>query len=431
MLSILKLSKIGNKMIRKVGVRAIMNDIQEVLSSEPNRYINLSAGNPNLLSQVSEMWENALKNIIDRGEFSNIIGKYGSSYGTYELIDTIIEYFNKEYHMNLQRENILITPGSQNLFFLALNSFCGLNDHNELKKALIPMLPDYAGYSGVSLEKNMIEGIPPIISKIDNHTFRYEFDKENFLKKIHNDPDIGAVVLSRPNNPCGVILSEEDVLFISNVCDELNIPLLIDSAYAPPFPAINFVDMKPILTKNIIHCMSVSKAGLPGERIGIAIGDARYIKVMESFQSNISIHSSRLGQIMVASALNDGTLPLVSEKYIRTHYQEKFLTLKKALTTFMPDNIPWFLHRGEGSIFSWLWLENLPINDMEYYNQLKEQNLVVVPGGSFFHNTYLFTSHTQECIRISLTATDDEIIKGIRILSNVTEKIYNLNGVVS
>jgi valine--pyruvate aminotransferase len=115
---------------------------------------------------------------------------------------------------------------------------------------------------------------------------------------------------------------------------------------------------------------------------------------MESFQSNISIHSSRLGQIMVASALNDGTLPLVSEKYIRTHYQEKFLTLKKALTTFMPDNIPWFLHRGEGSIFGWLWLENLPINDMEYYNQLKEQNLVVVPGGSFFHNTYLFTSHT-------------------------------------
>ncbi|RAS75985.1 valine--pyruvate transaminase [Priestia endophytica] len=423
-MSDLKLSKIGQKMMNKVGVRAIMHDIQEVLNSDPSKYINLSAGNPTLLPEVYKMWEDSLRNILSNGELENMVSKYGSSYGTYELIDCIREYFYNNYDVKLERENILITSGSQNLFFLALNSFCGPNDKNNLKHALIPMLPDYAGYSGVALEKNIIEGIPPLISKIDNHTFRYELDRNSFLERVMDNRDIGAMVLSRPNNPCGNVLSEREILFISNVCSELNIPLLIDSAYAPPFPAINFVDMNPILTDNIVHCMSVSKAGLPGERIGIAIGKPQYIKVMEAFQSNISIHSSRLGQKMVADSLQNGQLPFISVKYIREHYKQKYLTLKKALTIFMPDDIPWFLHCAEGSLFSWLWLENLPLEDKEFYNKLKEQNLIVVPGNSFFHDSYAVSMHARECIRISLTATDDDIMRGIEILSNVTKECY-------
>lgn len=108
------------------------------------------------------------------------------------------------------------------------------------------MLPDYAGYSGVALEEAIIEGIPPIVSKLDHHTFRYEFNKQAFKDKIAQDPDIGAVVLSRPNNPSGNILSKEAVHFISQVCKDYNIPLLIDSAYAPPFPAMNFVEMNQL-----------------------------------------------------------------------------------------------------------------------------------------------------------------------------------------
>lgn len=412
-------------MINKVGVRAIMHDIQEVLNSDPSKYINLSAGNPTLLPEVYKMWEDSLKNILINDELKNIVSKYGSSYGTYELIDSIREYFYNNYAVKLERENILITSGSQNLFFLALNSFCGLSVKNDLKRALIPMLPDYAGYSGVALENNIIEGIPPLISKIDDHTFRYELDKKGFLERVIDNTDIGAMILSLPNNPCGNILSEKDILFISNICNDLNIPLLIDSAYAPPFPAINFVDMNPILTDNIIHCMSVSKAGLPGERIGIAIGKPQYIEVMEAFQSNISIHSSRLGQKMVADSLHNGQLPVISVKYIREHYKQKYLTLKKALTIFMPDDIPWFLHCAEGSLFSWLWLENLPIDDKEFYQKLKEQHLIVVPGGSFFHDCYVDSIHARECIRISLTATDDDIMKGIEIISNVTKDCYS------
>lgn len=187
------------------------------------------------------------------------------------------------------------------------------------------MPPDYSGYSGAALEREMIEGIPPLISKLDDHTFRYELDRKGFLERMRTDPCIGAVLLSRPNNPCGNILPKEDVAFISDACREANVPLFIDSAYAPPFPAIHFIDMEPIFNEQIIHCMSLSKAGLPGERIGIAIGPSRYIQAMEAFQSNAAIHSSRLGQYMVASVLNDGRLADVSLNEVRPYYRNKFI----------------------------------------------------------------------------------------------------------
>ncbi|KLV30810.1 MULTISPECIES: valine--pyruvate transaminase [Priestia] len=425
----LHLSKIGNKMTNKVGVRAIMHDIQEVLNSDLNQYVNLSAGNPAILPQVYEMWEEALRDIVNDKQLKNLISQYGSSYGTHELIDCIREYFFTNYRIKLDREQVLITSGSQNLFFLALNSFCGTSKEGRVKKALIPMLPDYAGYSGVALEESVIEGIPPILSKLDHHTFRYEFNKQAFKDKIAQDPDIGAVVLSRPNNPSGNILSEEAVQLISQVCKNYHIPLLIDSAYAPPFPAINFIKMDPIIHDNIIHCMSLSKAGLPGERIGIAIGKSDFIKVMEAFQSNMLIHSSRLGQRMVVNTLKSGKLPEVSANYIRTHYKQKHDYLKNLLTTCMPDDIPWYLHKAEGSLFGWLWLEGLPFSDSDLYNKLKAENLIVVPGGSFFHGSQS-SSHNRECIRISLTATDEELKKGIHILSSVVKKIYSSNTIL-
>lgn len=113
----LHLSKIGNKMTNKVGVRAIMHDIQEVLNSGLNQYVNLSAGNPAILPQVYEMWEEALRDIVNDKQLKNLISQYGSSYGTYELIDCIREYFFRNYRIELDREQVLITSGSQNLFF--------------------------------------------------------------------------------------------------------------------------------------------------------------------------------------------------------------------------------------------------------------------------------------------------------------------------
>ncbi|MEC1534844.1 valine--pyruvate transaminase [Bacillus sonorensis] len=417
------LSLIGQKMNKKTGVRAVMGDIQEVLADGSKQYTNLSAGNPMILPEAAAMWESALADLLEDGKIAPIISQYGSSYGTDELIQSIVRFFSEHYDLELQKENVLITAGSQQLFFLAINSFCGPGSDFVVKKALIPMLPDYSGYSGTALDLSIVEGIPPLIHKLDRHMFRYELDRESFLRKMRNDHEIGAVVMSRPNNPCGNILTEEDVRFISEACREANVPLFIDSAYAPPFPALNFIDMEPVFNDQIVHCMSLSKAGLPGERIGIAIGHSRYIQVMEAFQSNTAIHSSRLGQYMAAAVVNDGRLAAVSQHEVRPYYEKKFRLLKDTLFAVMPDDIKWYLHKGEGGLFGWLWFENLPASDIELYRQLKAKHVIIVPGASFFHHMSSHLPHARECIRISLTAADEDIKRGVGLLVEVVREM--------
>jgi len=203
-----------------------------------------------------------------------------------------------------------------------------------------------------------------------------------------------------------------------------NVPVLIDSAYAPPFPALNFTDMSLIFGENILHCTSLSKAGLPGERIGIAIGNERLIQVLESFQTNASLHSSRYGQAIAARAINSGALAQIAEQVIRPFYKNKFAIVENALEAAMPKELPWFLHRGEGAIFSWLWLQDLPITDWELYQELKKVGVIVVPGSTFFPGLKEEWAHKHQCVRISLTGSDTEIALGMQRLAKAVEQIY-------
>jgi valine--pyruvate aminotransferase len=43
-----------------------------------------------------------------------------------------------------------------------------------------------------------------------------------------------------------------------------------------------------------------------------------------------------------------------------------------------------FLHWGEGGMFAWLWFNNLPISDLDLYQELKQVGIIVVAGRFFF-----------------------------------------------
>jgi valine--pyruvate aminotransferase len=71
-----------------------------------------------------------------------------------------------------------------------------------------------------------------------------------------------------------------------------------------------------------------------------------------------------------------------------------------------------------------LWLRDLPITDWEFYQQLKQVGVIVVPGSSFFPGLREDWSHKHQCLRISLTATDEEIEIGMQRLAKVAQQVY-------
>jgi valine--pyruvate aminotransferase len=416
------LTKFGAQMSNLTGVRAIMKDIIETLrAGKGQEFINLSAGNPVILSEVEQLWRDCTADLLSSSEYGEVVCRYGSSQGYQPFIDAVINDFNQRYDLKLTDRNILITPGSQSIYFYAANSFGGYTTEGKLKNIVLPLSPDYTGYGGVSLVPEAVVAYKPTLD-IDTEAHRFKYRPD--FSQLSIDETTGCVIFSRPCNPTGNVLTDDEVEKIAGLAAPYNVPVLIDSAYGPPFPALNFTEMKPIFGGNIIHCISLSKAGLPGERIGIAIGEESMIQVLESFQTNMCIHSPRYGQAIASRAIASGALADIADKVIRPHYQQKFAILETTLDKFMPQDLPWFLHRGEGAIFAWLWLKDLPITDWEFYQQLKQVGVIVVPGSSFFPGLRADWRHKQECLRISLTATDEEIQVAMQRLAKTVEQVY-------
>lgn len=416
------LTQFGDQMSHLTGVRAIMKDIIETLrAGKGQSFINLSAGNPVILPEVEQLWRDCTADLLSQAEYGEVVCRYGSSQGYEPLMEAVLTDFNQRYNLSLSDRNILITPGSQSLYFFAANAFGGYTIDGQLKDIVLPLSPDYTGYGGVSLFPEAVKAYKPTLEISDRpHSFKYRPD----FNQLEITEQTGFVLFSRPCNPTGNVLSDEEVSRIAALAAPHNVPVFVDSAYAPPYPALNFTEMTPLFGENIVHCMSLSKAGLPGERIGIALGPEPIIQILQSFQTNLCIHSSRYGQAIAARAIASGALSHLAEKVIRPYYRNKFAVLEDSLDRFMPQAAPWYLHRGEGAIFAWLWFDQLPVTDRELYQQLKQYGVIVVPGNPFFPGLQEDWTHTQQCIRISLTASDEEIAAGIRHLATVITQLY-------
>jgi valine--pyruvate aminotransferase len=416
------LTQFGDRMSHLSGVRAIMKDIIETLRAGVGKeFINLSAGNPVILPEVEQLWRDCTADLLASSEYGDVVCRYGSSQGYQPFIDAVLADFNQRYDLNLTNRNILITPGSQTLYFYAANALGGYTSTGELKQIVLPLSPDYTGYGGVTLVPEALTAYKPRLD-IDAAAHRFKYRPDFSQLKI--DENVGFVLFSRPCNPTGNVLTDEEVKKIAALADPYGIPVLIDSAYAPPFPSLNFTEMTPIFGRNIVHCLSLSKAGLPGERVGIALGDEQVIQALEAFQANLCLHSSRYGQAIAARAISSGALAEISTRVIRPYYQEKFTVVETALDAAMPKQLPWFLHRGEGAIFAWLWLQDLPITDWELYQQIKEAGVIVVPGSPFFPGLREDWAHTQQCLRISLTASDQELAISMKRIAQIIEQVY-------
>ena len=66
--------------------------------------------------------------------------------------------------------------------------------------------------------------------------FKYSID----FKCLNIDENIGAICVSRPTNPSGNVLTNEEMEQLHDLAEANDIPLIIDNAYGAPFPKYYF-----------------------------------------------------------------------------------------------------------------------------------------------------------------------------------------------
>ena len=304
------------------------------------------------------------------------------------------------------------------------NLFGGKFGGSNLKQILLPLAPEYIGYAEVGLEPDFFRSFRPDLESLTDRLFKYRVDFDQ--GKVANQ--VGAVCVSRPTNPTGNVVTDQEVARLRDLANTQRIPLIIDNAYGTPFPNIIFSEARPVWDENIILCLSFSKFGLPSLRTGIVIARKEIIRVVTRMTSVLSLAPGSLGPALAYDLVKSGSITQVSDEIIRPFYRKKAERAVAQLRKEVGEDIPLRIHKPEGALFLWLWFDNLPISSQELYQRLKAKGVLVVSGHYFFPGMEKDDwKHKEQCIRLTFAQDDQIVRRGIDLIAEEIRKVY-LNG---
>lgn len=416
----MKFSAFGEKFTKKTGILQLMDDLGNALSGK-EKMLMLGGGNPAHIPQVETIWRKRMEEILANGdEYERMLGNYTTPQGDGEFIEAIATLFQKQYNWNISSKNIAILNGSQTSFFFLFNLFAGEQTDGSFKKILLPIVPEYIGYEDQGAEHGYFIGTKPTIDYIDNHTFKYHID----FDKLAITKDVAAVCISRPTNPTGNVITDDEIEKLTKLTKEKNVPLIIDNAYGLPFPNIIFTKTSPTWDNHVIFVMSLSKIGLPSTRTSIVIANEETIKALSGMNAIISLSTSTIGQRIMLPIVKNNEVLKISEEIVKPFYQKKAEQAIKFFHQQMDASIPYYLHKSEGALFLWLWCKDLPITSLELYERLKKKGVLIVPGNYFFPGLEQEWKHTDECIRITYSQEEEIVKAGLKIIAEEIKNIY-------
>ncbi|MUH98307.1 valine--pyruvate transaminase [Aliivibrio fischeri] len=415
----MKFTQFGEKFTRYSGITQLMDDLNDGLRT-PGA-IMLGGGNPAGIPAMLDYFKDASQKMLDSGELIAAMANYDGPQGKDSFVKALAKLLKETYGWDISEKNISLTNGSQSAFFSLFNLLAGTYADGSKKKILLPLAPEYIGYADSELEFDSFISYRPEIELLDNGLFKYHVD----FSQLTVDESIGAICVSRPTNPTGNVITDEEVIKLDKLARENNIPLILDNAYGTPFPNIIFEEVTPFWNDNTILCMSLSKLGLPGLRCGIVIANEKMTEAITNLNGIINLAPGSVGPAMGLHMIESGDLLRLSENVIQPFYREKSQAAVKMLQTAITD--PRFrIHKPEGAIFLWLWFDELPITTMELYKRLKARGVLIVPGEYFFIGQDDGWEHAHQCLRMNYVQDEDMMQKGINIIAEEVLRAYSI-----
>ncbi|EJG1635706.1 valine--pyruvate transaminase [Vibrio parahaemolyticus] len=413
----MQFSKFGEKFNQYSGITQLMDDLNDGLHT-PGA-IMLGGGNPAAIPAMLDYFHQASEEMLASGELVAALTNYDGPQGKDVFVKALAQLFRETYGWDISEKNISLTNGSQSGFFYLFNLFAGQQPDGSHKKVLLPIAPEYIGYGDAGIDEDIFVSYHPEIELLDNGLFKYHVDFE----KLTVDDSVAAICASRPTNPTGNVLTNEEVRKLDKLARENNIPLIIDNAYGLPFPNIIFEDVEPFWNENTILCMSLSKLGLPGVRCGIVIASEEITQALTNMNGIISLAPGSVGPALANHIIAKGDLLKLSSEVIKPFYKQKSQRAVELLQQAITDD-RFRIHKPEGAIFLWLWFDELPITTMELYQRLKARGVLIVPGEYFFIGQKDEWDHAHQCLRMNYVQDDEMMQKGIAIIAEEVEKAY-------
>lgn len=326
---------------------------------------DFSLGNPNVAPP-----EEIKQSIIDvlQEEEPNFVHGYMNNAGYEDVRDTIAQHLNKLHGTKFTAENILMTVGAAG----GLNvTFKTLIDPEDEVITFAPYFGEYKSYALNYGAKLVV--IPPNIPS-------FQPDINKLAEAITAKTKV--VIINSPNNPTGVIYSEETIKELAKVLSEkekefgTDIYLIADEPYRELVYDGSEVPYVTKYYKNTIVGYSYSKSlSLPGERIGYLVMPNE-LSDFENVVNAATTANRILGFVNAPSIMQRVVARCIDSAVDVNIYNKNRETLYNGLTKMGYECI-----KPEGAFY--LFVKSPIENELEFCKIAKEHRVLIVPGSSF------------------------------------------------
>ena len=340
------------------------NRLAEIYGAE-NVY-DFSLGNPNV--PAPQAVKQAMIELLDESDPVVLHGYTNSNSGYADVRQTVAESVNERFGTAFTGENIVMTVGAAgglNVIFKTL-----LNPGDEVI-AFAPYFGEYRSYT------NNYDGV---LVEISPNTENFQPKLEEFEEKI--TPKTKIVIVNTPNNPTGVVYSEETIQKMTEIMEAkqkeygTDIYLVSDEPYREL--AYDGVEV-PYLTKyynNTIIGYSYSKSlSLPGERIGYLVIPDEVVD-SDDVKSAANVATRILGFVNAPTLQQKVVAKCINEKTDLTFYNRNRETLYNGLIDCGFECI-----KPQGAFY--LFVKSPVENEKAFCEEAKKLHILMVPGSSF------------------------------------------------
>jgi aspartate aminotransferase len=348
------------------------------LELEGKKIIHMEVGEPDFLPPI--IVKNALEEVYDKGFL-----KYGQAKGIPQFRDALAQYVSKNFKVNVNQENIMVTPGARFGIFTAINTLLNPGDELIVIEPAWPAYKDCALHTGVkvrTINTTLEDKWEPSVSQIE--------------QTINSNTKM--IALNYPNNPTGKILPEKLQDEIVNLAIKNNLYILSDEIYSQYAQ----VDWKSILCYNYeksIVTQSFSKShAMTGFRIGYTIAPSDIIDKMSKFEALCLTNVSEPMQYTAMKALEADT----SDNTNTVQRRLKLLAEKAkelGLDFVNPD----------GAMYVFARVNQEGFDGVQFATSLLDKGLAVAPGEGF--------GNYKNFIRLSACQDENTLTDGMNILS--------------
>lgn len=266
-----------------------LNEEARLLKEKGEPVIHLGIGEPKNPAPIAAILSSAAR--LNTGDI-----KYTPVDGTPSLKKAILRYMEENYDRMLAPENIIVSSGAKQSLYNVLYTL--LNPQEEV----IILAPHWVSYPEIT---RMVYGVPVIVTPQDGSFHPRLEDIEQAA-----GPYTKALILNTPNNPSGLVYSDQFLADAVDFCERKGIYLIADDIYhklvfdgARALPALACT-ARDIESTRVITVNGVSKLyGMTGFRIGWVAAPRKMVEIMTNIQAQTTSGTSEVLQAAAEGAL--------------------------------------------------------------------------------------------------------------------------------